>query len=273
MTLVIGIVAGICLIIWGILDGGNLGEYYSFASILITIGGTFSATFASFPFKNFKDIGKHIFIALKKPKHDHNYYINLILELAVEARRNGILSLEEKAMEIKDKFLSDCIMLIVDALPADRTKELIQTKIDNIETRHAAVWKMYEKAATYAPAFGMIGTLIGLINMLANIDMDAQTGSASLTKGMATALLTTLYGSLLSNLVFMPISNKLRSRNDEEVLSKLIIAEGVLAIQAGDNPRFIEQKLHAFLDNYQRNKKTRKKTRKKEKKTAVSQIN
>ena len=100
-------------------------------------------------------------------------------------------------MEIKDKFLSDCIMLIVDALPADRTKELIQTEIDNIEVRHAAVWKMYEKAATYAPAFGMIGTLIGLINMLANIDMDAQTGSAaSPTKGDGDgASSTTLYGS------------------------------------------------------------------------------
>jgi chemotaxis protein MotA len=257
-TLIIGIIAGFGLVIWGILDGGILGDFYDFASILITIGGTVSATFASFPFKTFKDIGKHILIAIRKPKHDHNYYINIILELAVEARRNGILSLEEKALNIKDRFLSNCIMLIVDAMDPEKTKELIQNEIDNIEARHASVWKMYEKAATFAPAFGMIGTLIGLINMLANMDMDAQTGSASLTKGMATALLTTLYGSMLANLVFMPIANKLRHRNDEEILSKLIIAEGVIAIQAGDNPRFIEQKLNAFLDNYQRKKKAKK---------------
>jgi chemotaxis protein MotA len=104
----------------------------------------------------------------------------------------------------------------------------------------------------------MIGTLIGLINMLANLDMDAEEGSAALTQGMATALLTTLYGSLLANLVFMPISNKLRARHEEEVLSNMIIAEGVMAIQAGDNPRFIEQKLNAFLDEKGRNKKNKK---------------
>ena len=104
----------------------------------------------------------------------------------------------------------------------------------------------------------MIGTLIGLINMLANLNMDAEEGSAALTQGMATALLTTLYGSLIANLVFMPISNKLRARHEEELLSNMIIAEGVMAIQAGDNPRFIEQKLNAFLDEKGRNKKNKK---------------
>lgn len=257
-TLILGIIAGFVLVVFGIADGGNLRGYYDFASILITIGGTFSATFASFPFKHFISIPKHIWIVIKKPKHDHNYYINLILELAVDARRNGILSLEEKALNIKDKFLSNCIMLIVDAMDPEKTKELIQNEIDNIEARHAAVWNMYERASAFAPAFGMIGTLIGLINMLANLDMDSETGSKALTQGMATALLTTLYGSLIANLVFVPISNKLKARHEEEMLCKMIIAEGVFAIQAGDNPRFIEQKLNAFLDNYQREKKEKK---------------
>ena len=201
---------------------------------------------------------KHILIALKKPRHDHKYYIDTIVGLAIEARKNGILSLEEKAEEIKDKFLSNCLMLIVDALDPEKTKELIQNEIDNLEIRHSNVWRMYDKASTYAPAYGMIGTLIGLINMLANLDMDAEEGSAALTQGMATALLTTLYGSLIANLVFMPISNKLRARHEEEVLSNMIIAEGVMAIQAGDNPRFIEQKLNAFLVEKGRNKKNKK---------------
>lgn len=259
LTLIIGIIVGAFLVIWGIIDGGgNLIGFYDRASIFITLGGTFASTFASFPFRNFKNMPKHILIALKKPRHDHKYYIDTIVGLAIEARKNGILSLEEKAEEIKDKFLSNCLMLIVDALDPEKTKELIQNEIDNLEIRHSNVWRMYDKASTYAPAYGMIGTLIGLINMLANLDMDAEEGSAALTQGMATALLTTLYGSLIANLVFMPISNKLRARHEEEVLSNMIIAEGVMAIQAGDNPRFIEQKLNAFLDEKGRNKKNKK---------------
>lgn len=259
LTLIIGIIVGAFLVIWGIIDGGgNLIGFYNRASIFITLGGTFASTFASFPFRNFKNMPKHILIALKKPRHDHKYYIDTIVGLAIEARKNGILSLEEKAEEIKDKFLSNCLMLIVDALDPEKTKELIQNEIDNLEIRHSNVWRMYDKASTYAPAYGMIGTLIGLINMLANLDMDAEEGSAALTQGMATALLTTLYGSLIANLVFMPISNKLRARHEEEVLSNMIIAEGVMAIQAGDNPRFIEQKLNAFLDEKGRNKKNKK---------------
>jgi chemotaxis protein MotA len=259
LTLIIGIIVGAFLVIWGIIDGGgNLIGFYDRASIFITLGGTFASTFASFPFRNFKNMPKHILIALKKPRHDHKYYIDTIVGLAIEARKNGILSLEEKAEEIKDKFLSNCLMLIVDALDPEKTKELIQNEIDNLEIRHSNVWRMYDKASTYAPAYGMIGTLIGLINMLANLNMDAEEGSAALTQGMATALLTTLYGSLIANLVFMPISNKLRARHEEEVLSNMIIAEGVMAIQAGDNPRFIEQKLNAFLDEKGRNKKNKK---------------
>lgn len=259
LTLIIGIIVGAFLVIWGIIDGGgNLIGFYNRASIFITLGGTFASTFASFPFRNFKNMPKHILIALKKPRHDHKYYIDTIVGLAIEARKNGILSLEEKAEEIKDKFLSNCLMLIVDALDPEKTKELIQNEIDNLEIRHSNVWRMYDKASTYAPAYGMIGTLIGLINMLANLNMDAEEGSAALTQGMATALLTTLYGSLIANLVFMPISNKLRARHEEEVLSNMIIAEGVMAIQAGDNPRFIEQKLNAFLDEKGRNKKNKK---------------
>jgi chemotaxis protein MotA len=258
-TLIVGVIAGLGLVLWGIVDGGGqLMGFYDRSSIFITLGGTIAATLASFPFRTFKDIGKHMVIAIRKPKHNHQFYIDTIVMLAFEARKNGILSLEEKALEIKDQFLANSIMLIVDALDPEKTKELIQNEIDSLEARHANVWAMYEKAASYAPAFGMIGTLIGLVNMLANLDMNAEEGSTALTSGMATALLTTLYGSMIANLFFMPIASKLRARHDDEVLSKMIIAEGVIAIQAGDNPRFIEQKLNAFLENTERNKKNKK---------------
>lgn len=258
LTLIIGALAGLFLIGLAISEGGNLAGYFSFSSILITVGGTFAATFASFRLKTFLSMGKHILIAIKKPKLNYRYCIDTIVELAQDARKNGILSIEEKAMGLKDKFLSNCVMLVVDAMDPEKTKELIQKEIDSVEMRHASVWKMYEKASSYAPAFGMIGTLIGLINMLANLDMDAEEGSKALTNGMAVALLTTLYGSMIANLVFMPLANKLRERHDEEMLCKMIVAEGVMAIQAGENPRIIEQKLNAFLNSKERMKKEKK---------------
>ncbi len=261
LTTIIGIFSGLGLIVWAIMESGDLRSFYDFTSILITIGGTFAATFASFPFETFKCMGKHIGIVVIKPKHNAKYYIDTIVELAFEARKNGILSLEDKAANIKDKFLSSSVILIVDAIDPEKTKEMLQNQLESIEVRHSASWRMYEKAAAFAPSFGMIGTLIGLINMLANLDMNAENGTASLTSGMAIALITTLYGSLIANLVFMPIANKLRVRHDEELLVKEIVSQGVIAIQAGDNPRYIEQKLHAFLTNSQKNKKSKKKNK------------
>ena len=259
-TTILGIAAGLLLIVWAIVSNGDLRGFYDFSSILITVGGTFSATFASFPFKMFMSIGKHMRVVLKRPKHGPDYYISTIVELAQLARQNGILSLEDKAIELKqtDAFLSESIMLIVDAIEPEKTKEMLEIEFENLEARHAAVWAMYEKAASYAPAFGMIGTLIGLVNMLINLDMNSDAGAASLTAGMATALLTTLYGSMLANLVFMPMAHKLRARHEDELICKEIIAEGVLAIQAGDNPRYIELRLKTFLKNKERNKKKAK---------------
>lgn len=259
-TIIFGIAAGVMLIVWSIVSSGNLMGFYNFPSVLITLGGTFAATFASFPFRMFLNIGKHLLVVLKRPKHSPEYYIDTIVELAHLARQNGILSLEDKAIELKknDAFLSESIMLIVDAIEPEKTKEMLAIEFENLETRHAAVWAMYEKAASYAPAFGMIGTLIGLVNMLLNLDMDSEAGASALTSGMATALLTTFYGSMLANLVFMPMANKLRARHEYEMLCKEIIAEGILAIQAGDNPRYIELRLKTFLKNKARSKRKQK---------------
>lgn len=251
---IVGIVLGFALMIMGILlGGGELGSFVDGTSVAITIGGTIAATIASFPFGAFKSIGKHMGIAFGKSKYDPIKYIQTIAEYALDARKKGILSLEDKVNEQQDEFMKKSIMLVVDAVEPEKTKKILENELDCIESRHQSSVKIYEKASGFAPAFGMIGTLVGLVNMLAKLDLDSADGAKRLTAGMATALLTTLYGSLFANLLLTPLANKLRYRHAEEMLCKEIIVEGVLCIQAGDNPKHIEERLYAFLEGSKRN--------------------
>ena len=175
-------------------------------------------------------------------KYNPMDYITQIVDLATEARINGLLSLEGKLAETKDPFLKSSMMLVVDAVEPDKVKQLLETELEYLDERHAQDRAFYEKAAAYGPAFGMIGTLMGLVNLLKNLsDPDA------IAPAMALALVTTFYGSVLANLIFTPIANKLKVRHEEEYLCKMIIAEGVQSIQAGDNPRFIEEKLTQLI--------------------------
>lgn len=274
-TGIIGLVVGILLMIFGILssilfpgapDPGTvatpitmgiildqLANFGDMASVLITIGGTFAATVCSFPIGAFKDVGKHMKVAFSKNKNKPLDYIQTIVEFAQDARRKGILSLEDKVAEQEDEFMKKSVMLIVDAIEPAKTKTILENELDNLDTRHSASVKIYEKASGFAPAFGMIGTLIGLVNMLAGLDLDSADGASKLTDGMAVALITTLYGSLLANLILTPIANKLRYRHAEEMMCKEIVVEGVIAIQSGDNPKHIEERLLAFLPQDVRN--------------------
>ena len=137
-------------------------------------------------------------------------------------------------------------MLIVDGNDADKVREMLTSDIEQLSTRHDDVASMYEKASAAAPAFGMVGTLIGLINMLVN--MDPESGSSTIGKDMGVALITTFYGVLLANLIFNPIANNLRTRDEEECLCRQLVVEGVMAIQSGENPKFIREKLEGFLE-------------------------
>ena len=159
---------------------------------------------------------------------------------------NGdIAALESKLEETKDPFLKNSMMLVVDAVEPEKVKQLLEKELDYLDERHAQDRAFYDKAAAYGPAFGMIGTLMGLINLMKKLsDPDA------IPPAMALALVTTFYGSVLANCIFTPISNKLRVRHEEEYLCKLIIAEGVESIQAGDNPTFIEEKLTQLIPGY-----------------------
>lgn len=252
ITGVVGLLIGFGLIIFGIFDGGKIDSFLSASSAAITIGGTIAATVCSFPFGAFKGIPKHFKIAFGKNKYKPMKYIETIVEFATDARRKGILSLEDKVNEQSDEFLSKSIMLIVDAIEPAKAKQILENELERLDERHTKGFKIYEKAAVFAPAFGMIGTLIGLINMLANLDMESEAGTSALTSGMAVALITTLYGSLFANLLVMPFASKLRYRHAEEMLCKEIVVEGVIAIQAGDNPKHIEERLYAYLNSSER---------------------
>ena len=157
----------------------------------------------------------------------------------------GLLSLEDKLNGINDDFLRNSLMLVVDSVEPEKVKQLLESEIDYLDDRHAQDRDFYDKGAAFAPAFGMIGTLIGLINMLQALDDPDAIGPA-----MSVALVTTFYGSVLANMVFLPVSYKLKNRHEQEILCKMLISEGVQAIQAGENPKFIEEKLNQFLPSY-----------------------
>lgn len=250
-TGIIGLIAGLVLIYYGITNFTGIDAikaFIDYQSMAITFGGTIASTLIAFPISYFKKIPSQLKVAVQKNRYDPTKYIALMVEFAQDARRKGLLSLEEKANGLDDSFLKKSLLLIVDAIDPGKVKEILNNELDSLEERHSQGWSFYEKAATFAPAFGMIGTLIGLINMLGNLDMDSASGASTLGHGMSVALVTTFYGSLAANLVLVPIGHKLHMRHNEEMLCKEIIVEGVIAIQAGENPKHIEERLNAFLN-------------------------
>lgn len=221
------------------------------ASVLITIGCTFAVVVASFPPKMLKNLPRHFKIMLNTKKYDPMYYIDQLVELAQVARKNGLLALEEKANAQDDPFFKQAIMLIVDANDADKVRGILNNDIECMSARHDGVAGMYERGSSVAPAFGMVGTLVGLINMLKNMNLSGD-GSSSIGSDMGTALITTLYGCVLAHMIFNPIASNLRTRDEEEVLCKMIIVEGIMSIQSGENPKSLREKLLTFVDQNQR---------------------
>ena len=259
LTTIIGIILGGILITFGIVfdmeagvDFAKMINFLDVPSVLIVVGGTLSAVVASYPASMLKQIPKHMKIILDDKKFKPMEYIDLLVEFSQIARKNGLLALEEKANQQTDPFLKQSIMLIVDATDPEKVKSILANDLDYLADRHAEGVGMYEKASAYAPAFGMIGTLIGLVNMLKGMSLDSGTGTSSLGADMSVALITTFYGCVMANLIFMPIAKKLSVRNDEEYLCKQIIIEGVLSIQSGENPKFMKEKLISYLEQRQR---------------------
>ena len=225
------------------LDVTKLGNFFDVPSLLIVVGGTLAVVVACYP-KLAKSFPAHVKIMLRAKAFDPSIYVEQLTELAQIARKNGLLALEEKAYEQSDPFFKQAVMLIVDANDPDRVRSILENDIEQTSARHQEVVAMYERGSNAAPAFGMIGTLIGLINMLKALDgadMD------SLGPNMSVALVTTFYGSLLAHVLFNPIAANLTARDEEEILCRQIIVEGIMAIQSGENPKFLRERLMTFM--------------------------
>jgi len=242
LATIIGIIVGMGFIIMGITLDGSLLNFYNLPSIIIVLGGTIAATLVAYPFKKVLESMKVARKAFSSKELNPGETIDKIIQIANVARREGLLALEEAAENIDDEFLQKGIMLIVDGTDPELVRNILETELSFLEQRHGSGKSIFDMMGSLAPAFGMIGTLIGLINMLQRLDDPKSVGPS-----MAVALITTFYGSVLANLIFIPIATKLKIKSREEVLIKEIMVEGLLSIQAGENPRIIEEKLKAFL--------------------------
>jgi len=240
---IFGIIAGTLNLLVGILvGGGSLTLFISPASILITVVGSLVSVVINYNLQDILGITNVARNAVIIRKDDPGEVIAILVKFAERARREGILALEKQMEEVEDEFLRNGIQLAVDGTEPELLREIMETELTYLEERHKKGRGMFEQWGYFAPAWGMIGTLIGLINMLAALD-----NPDALGPGMALALITTLYGSVLANFVLLPFAGKLKEYSAEEVLIKEMMIQGILSIQSGDNPRIVEQKLNSFI--------------------------
>lgn len=252
----IGLTLGFIVIGFGILSSGGITGFQAFfdvASIFIVVGGVVTALLVNFNKDQLKNVRKVMAEAFNKDERNTAELIALFERLSERSRREGLLALENELEEIDDPYIKKGILLAIDGIEPEIINDILNAEIDAMEERHTSGRAIIEKAGEYAPAWGMVGTLIGLILMLQNLDDPATLGPS-----MAVALITTLYGSLLANLVFIPMAGKLETKTDEEIFHKQVIIEGVLGVQSGQNPRILKEKLTAFLSNTELSKKSSK---------------
>ena len=242
LATIVGIIMGVALIGWAIVSGGSAGAFLDYGSIAIVIGGGCAATAVTMPMRRLKKVAAVIKKAVAHKDESSEELISQMVTFAEVARREGILSLEPLTKDIEDPFIVRGIQMAVDGTDPELIEQIMNTELDNLAERHEGGKALLDNLGKYLPAFGMIGTLIGLVTMLANMSDPSTIGI-----GMSIALLTTLYGAILANLVALPLADKLGLRSAEEILRKTIIIKGVMSIQSGDNPRVVEQKLKTFL--------------------------
>ncbi len=233
------------MLIFGIISAAGIGGFPSYLdapSAIITFGGALAATLCSHSMPDFIAGLKSLLLIFKSPSANTTDIIKKIIELSNVARKDGLLSLEEAAADMDEPFLKKGILLVVDGTDPDLVRDIMQAEMDNAEARHKTRMGFWDTLGAMGPAWGMIGTLVGLVNMLNNME-----DASSIGPSMAVALITTLYGSLLANWICTPTSNKLKADNAIEMIQKEVMVEGLLSIQAGENPRVIEEKLKSFL--------------------------
>ena len=236
---IIGLVGGAAMIVMSVLtSGGTMGGIIDIPSVFMTVGGSFMAVFIAFPLKQtigvFKVMGK----AFKIPDFGEKTIISKMMDLSNKARREGILALEDSLDDLDDAFMRSGLRLVVDGTDGAVIRTIMENEMNQCEARHMGWVNILNQWAGFAPGFGMMGTVLGLIGMLNNLE-----DKSSLGPNMAVALITTLYGSMMANWLITPFGQKLIAQNANEMRSKEMVIEGVLAIQAGENPRIMGQKL------------------------------
>ncbi len=246
---ILGIGLGLFLVIGAIAIGGSLTMFWSLTSVMITVGGSFAALLINFQGPQIAMVYRITKNAFVSNVNEVSELIELFVRLGQKARREGLLALEDELAEVEDKFLVNGLQMVVDGLEPELIRDIMETEIYATEARHKMGQDLFRTWGAMAPAFGMIGTLIGLIQMLSNLDDPSKIGP-----GMAVALLTTFYGSFMANLLFIPLAGKLAIRSEAETALKEAVIEGVLSIQSGTNPRILQEKMKAFVSPQEREK-------------------
>lgn len=221
---------------------GGIATFVHIPSMIIVFGGTISVTMLAFPISDLKPIVKIMLVTAVRKTPSPTDEIDRIVELANLARKEGLLALETKLQTVEDPFFGKGIQLVIDGFSADTVRDIMELEAECEETRHSTGKKIADQLGAFAPAFGMIGTLVGLVQMLQDLSDPAGIGL-----GMATALLTTLYGAMGANMVFIPVAGKLEMVAKQNQQLRRLMIEGVVAIQSGEKPQLIKEKLKGFL--------------------------
>lgn len=237
-----GVAAAFGLVFLSIALGGGFSSFFNFKSFLIVVGGTLGATLINYPLADLAKAGSIIRTVIFHDYSPTSLRVRKLIEISQVARVDGPLALHSLAYTEVDPFLQKCLELTSDGMPAEEVKQILQTEMNFQEDRHRKGAEIFQSMGMVAPAMGLIGTLIGLVQMLEQLNDPASIGPA-----MAVALLTTFYGAILANLVFLPLAGKLRTRSEEERLLKELTIAGVVGIIAQSNPRIIEEQLLSYL--------------------------
>ena len=262
----IGLLAGITIIVIGILQsGGKLFWFFSFNSLLIVVGGTLAATMVNLPLKAVRNIFNILKNVFKGEVYDYVGIINEIVEKAQKARKDGLLSLEADLPNMREGFFKNGIELAINERESSRLRTFLNLEMNNISSRHIAGQELFLYMGAYAPAFGMLGTVLGLIIMMNNFagggsedlsaSYDVSEKFAQLLSGMGLALITTFYGVFMANMIFLPIGGKLKRKSENEMMLKNIVIEGIISIHAREHPMLIKEKLITFVPSSQRSPK------------------
>ncbi|GAB4264542.1 flagellar motor protein [Thermincola ferriacetica] len=250
---ILGILLGLGGLVGGfVLEGGHIGSLLVGTAAMIVFGGTIGATMLSFRMEDIKSIPTLFKIVFKEHKYEVNELIVTLVGFAEKARREGLLSLERETASIEDDFLRQGIQLVVDGTDPALVRDILETQIEFMDQRHKIGADIFEAAGGYAPTMGIIGTVMGLVHVLGNLSDPDSLGPA-----IAAAFIATLYGVSSANVLWLPIGHKLKLKSKQERFIKEVALEGILSIQAGDNPSIVGEKLRAFLSA-----KVRKETQK-----------